>query len=244
MICNPLSDSTATQIGEGTHAVRDAEPVTIASTTTPRLRPAAGADSDARACYVLAHGAGAGMKHPSWRRSRRSSRRAASRPCATSSPTWRGRQAARSAEARACGGARRRGRSRAAAAETAADRRRQIVRRPHDLAGAGARRRCRACAASRSSDFRCIRPGSRRRSAASICPTCRSRCCSCKARAMRSRCSTRSSRCAKRSASAPPCAVSGRRSFVPCAGADRPQGRGGSRRRARPLAAWIDGVIA
>ena len=43
---------------------------------------------DARALYVFAHGAGAGMTHRSWRRSPTAWPSAASRRCATSSRTW------------------------------------------------------------------------------------------------------------------------------------------------------------
>ena len=86
------------------------------------------------------------MTTRSWPRSRRSLASAASRPCATSSRTWSGRQAARSAEV-AQAAVRAAVAEAAGSARAAAGRGRQIVRRPHDLAGAGGRpvaRRARA----------------------------------------------------------------------------------------------------
>ena len=68
------------------------------------------APPNARACCVLAHGAGAGMTHPSWRRSRPGFPSAASRRCAISFPTWKRQEAAGSAGAGAGDRARRGGR--------------------------------------------------------------------------------------------------------------------------------------
>src|SRR5262245_25729418 len=44
--------------------VTDAKPVTITIDDATRVSGLLQAPKDARACYVLAHGAGAGMKHP------------------------------------------------------------------------------------------------------------------------------------------------------------------------------------
>ena len=154
---------------EGTRAVSDAKPVTIALDDGTHVSGLLQAPTNARACYVLAHGAGAGMTHAVHGGGRDGACGARHRDLALPVPLHgERRQAARSAEARARGRARRRRRSRAPAAEASADRRRQIVRRPHDLAGAGRARHCPACAGSRSSDFRCIRPDARRRIAPSI----------------------------------------------------------------------------
>ena len=68
---------------------------------------------------------------------------------------------------------------RAARASGSALRRRQVVRRPHDLAGAGGLPAPRMSGALPSSDFRCIRPGSRRDARGRAPPRrARSRCCS------------------------------------------------------------------
>ena len=94
----------------------------------------------ARACYVLAHGAGAGMTHPFMAAVAAGLAERGIATLALPVPLHGARrQAARSAEARACRGPRRSRRGGAAVAGAAADRRRQIVRRPHDIAGAGAR---------------------------------------------------------------------------------------------------------
>src|SRR5262245_21903229 len=44
--------------------VNDAKPVTIAVDDATRVSGLLSAPKEARACYVLAHGAGAGMTHP------------------------------------------------------------------------------------------------------------------------------------------------------------------------------------
>ena len=101
-----------------------------------RLRAA----GDARACYVLAHGAGAGMDQPFMSAVAASSARAALRHCATSFPTWsgvRGGPIRRRCATRRC--APRSRRRRTAPRVPAAHRRGPLLRRPHDLAGAGAR---------------------------------------------------------------------------------------------------------
>ena len=158
------------------------------------------APKDARACYVLAHGAGAGMNH-------------AFMAAVAAELAERGIATLRYQFPYMEKGGKRpdppklaHATVRAAVAEAA----RLLPKLPLFAGGksfggrmtsqAQAARRCPACADWRSSDFRCIRPEARRRSAASICSMCRSRCCSCKARAISSRCSIRSSRCAKRSA--------------------------------------------
>ena len=93
----------------------------------------------ARACYVFAHGAGAGMTHSSMEAIADGSRRARDRDAALSiSLHGEGQQAARCAQGRACRRPRRGGGSRAMLSLAAADRGRQIVRRADDLAGAGA----------------------------------------------------------------------------------------------------------
>ena len=175
-----------------------------------------------RACYVLAHGAGAGMAHPFMARRGGPAERGIA-TFAISSSTWTRQQAHRSAQARPCRRPRRRRRGRAAVPEAAADRRRQIVggrmtsrRRPP--------RRFPAYAGSRSSAFRRIRQqavvGARRPS----CSMCKSRCCSCKALAMRWPRSISSSRCAKLGDAAREAPRRGR-SLVSRPGADRPHRR-------------------
>ena len=145
------------------------------------------APADARACYVLAHGAGAGMTHPFMAAVAEG---LAERGIATLRYQFpymeRGSQAARRAAARARDGARRGGGGRAAAARTAAVRRRQVVRRPHDLAGAG-----RVAAAGRARPRVPRLPAASGRQAvgrARRAPvaTSRCRCCSCRARATNS----------------------------------------------------------
>ena len=129
-----------------------------ATMTSPKAKPITIADGDIRvsalldvparprACYVLAHGAGAGMTHPFMAAVAAG---LLARDIATlryQFPTWSAARSGRPAcprPRRRAGGGRRR---RAGTAGNAADRRRQVVRRPHDLAGAGqgaARRRAR-----------------------------------------------------------------------------------------------------
>ena len=168
----------------------DAEPVSIAVSAAVRVSGLLLAPPRPRACYVLAHGAGAGMTHPfmaavaaglgergiaTLRYQFPYMEQGSKRP----DPPKVAHAAVRAAVAEA----------RAAHAEAAALCRRQVVRRPHDLAGAGARaaaRRARACLPRLSA-------ASRRQavaaSAANICSMCASRCCSCRARATRSRAS-------------------------------------------------------
>ena len=125
------------------------------------------APAKARACYVMAHGAGAGMAHPFMASFANDlAERGHRHACAISFRTW---SAARSvpirpqlahATVRAAVAAASRLRPRARAV-----RRRQVLWRPHDVASAGRRRRCPACAVSCSSDSRCIRRASLRTSA-------------------------------------------------------------------------------
>ena len=134
-----------------------AEPVSIAVGDNVTSPACCKRRRGARACYVLAHGAGAGMTHPFMAAVADGPRRARHRDAALPVPLHGARQqAARSAEARACGGARRGRRGARRTAGAAAVRRRQVVRRAHDLAGAG-----RCAAAGRA------RPGVPRLSAAS-----------------------------------------------------------------------------
>ena len=129
-----------------------------------RLRPAAGAAA-ARACYVLAHGAGAGMAHPFMAAVAAGSRSAASRRLRYQFPYMEhggkrpdppklAHAAVRAAVAAA-----------ARLRRAAAVRRRQVVRRPHDVAGAGARRRCRRARPRLPRLSAASRPASRRASA-------------------------------------------------------------------------------
>ena len=140
-----------------------------------------------RACYVLAHGAGAGMTHPFMAAV---AAELALRGIATLRYQFpymeQRRQAARSAAARASDRARRgRGGAARALPDLPLIAGGKSLRRPHDIAGAGASAAARACAASPSSAFRCIRRASLRRIAPSICSTCKSRCCSCREPATR-----------------------------------------------------------
>ena len=155
--------------------------------------------ADARACFVFAHGAGAGMTHASMEAVAAAWASAAWRRCAISFPIWR-KAASGPTRPRVAHAA-----VRAAVAEAGrccpglrADRGRQIVRRPHDLAGAGERAACRRRAGWPFSAFRCIRPASRRSIAPRTSPISRSRCCSCRAPAT----SSRSWRCSNPSSSA------------------------------------------
>ena len=137
-----------------------------------------------RACYVLAHGAGAGMAHPfmaavaeglaergvaTLRYQFPYMERGSKRPDAPKLAQATVRAAVAEAGA--------------AAARHAAVRRRQVVRRPHDLAGAG------GLAAAGRARPRVPRlsaaPGraSPRTNARRICRRSRCRCCSCRARA-------------------------------------------------------------
>ena len=108
------------------------------------LRPAA-----ARACFVFAHGAGAGMTHAFMERVCGRPLRPRHRDAALSVSLYgKGQQAAGCAGAGPCRGARRRRGGRARLPGARALCRRQIVRRPHDVAGAGHRaagRRPRTC---------------------------------------------------------------------------------------------------
>ena len=114
------------------------EPITIAVGDGVSVSGLLQSPPRARACYVLAHGAGAGMTHPFMAAVAAGLAERGIATLALPVPLHGARQqAARSAEAGACRGARRGGRGRAALAEAAAHRRRQIVRRPDDLAGAG-----------------------------------------------------------------------------------------------------------
>ena len=116
---------------------------------------------DARALYVLAHGAGAGMAHPFLARWPRRSPSAASRTLRYQFPYMEAGSRRPDSPAVAQADRPRGGRrGRPARARPAADRRRQIVRRPHDLAGRRRWSRCPASSASPSSAFRCTRPAS------------------------------------------------------------------------------------
>ena len=115
-----------------------ANPIAIAVSDNTRVSGLLLVPPRATACFVFAHGAGAGMTHPFMAAVAAGWPSAASRHCATSSPTW---------SRAASGRTRRRSRTRrcappsprrAGVARPAADRRRQVVRRPHDVAGAGA----------------------------------------------------------------------------------------------------------
>ena len=78
-----------------------------------RVRRCCRSPADARACYVMAHGAGAGMTHPFLgSRGRRAGRRGVATLRYQFPSMERGSQASRSAGGRARGGARRRRRSR------------------------------------------------------------------------------------------------------------------------------------
>ena len=124
-----------------------AEPVSIVGEDL-RVSGLLLAPADARACYVLAHGAGAGMAHPFMQAIAAGFARAQHRDVALSVPLHGGgAQAPRSAGHRARDRARGGRARRSAVARLAAGRRRQVVRRTHDLAGAGRRspaRRARA----------------------------------------------------------------------------------------------------
>ena len=86
------------------------KPVTIAVDETRRVSGLLQHPRGARACYVLAHGAGAGMTHPFMTRDRRWACRARHRDASLSVPLHgAGRQAPRCAEACASHGARRGG---------------------------------------------------------------------------------------------------------------------------------------
>ena len=165
----------------------DASPITIAVSDNTRVSGLLQVPPRATACFVFAHGAGAGMTHPSIaavaaglaERGIASLRyqfpymeKGGKRP----DPPPVAHAAVRAAVARGA----------AAVARIAADRGRQVVRRPHDLAGAGAgaARRRRGLAFLGFPLHPAKRP-SRERAQASR-RRARSRCCSCRARAMRS----------------------------------------------------------
>jgi predicted alpha/beta hydrolase len=184
--------------------VTDAKPVTIAIDENIRVSGLLQAPKSARACYVLAHGAGAGMHH-------------AFMAAVAAELADRGIATLRYQFPYMEKGSKRpdppklaHATVRAAVAEAA----RLLPKLPLIAGGksfggrmtsqAQAAAACPAFAVWRSSDFRCIQPDVRRRNVVTTCSTSRSRCCSCKARATSSRCSTRSSRSAKRSALAPP----------------------------------------
>ena len=85
-----------------------AEPITIAGDHDIHVSGLLQTPPQARACYVLAHGAGAGMTPSVHGRGRRGARGARHRDFALSVPLYGTRQqAARPAAPRACGGARR-----------------------------------------------------------------------------------------------------------------------------------------
>ena len=162
------------------------KPVTIAVDETHRVSGLLLAPRGARACYVLAHGAGAGMTHPFMTAIADG---LAERGIATLRYQFpymeqggKRPDAPKLAQATV----------RAAVAEAA-----RLMPKLALIAGgksfggrmtsqAQAETPLRACAASSSSDFRCMRRAGRRRSAPSISSTSRSPCCSCKGPAMRS----------------------------------------------------------
>ena len=156
----------------------------------------------ATALYVLAHGAGAGMRHAFMDAIAAVARASArSRRCAGSFRSWR---PARPRVDRPRDRRGRRARGVAAAAKShqlPRVRGRQVVRRPDDVARARRRAACRARDSS-SSDFRSTRrskPGVER--AEHLVAGGRGRCCSCRARATispTSRCCARSSRSSAR----------------------------------------------
>ncbi len=126
-----------------------AEPLSINIDPARRVSALLIAPDDARACCVLAHGAGAGMTHPFMARVAEAfafeRHRDAEIPVRVHGARLEAARHARDrARGRSCGVRR----SRAALARDAVDRRRQVVRRPHDLAGPGDRAdrpRARAC---------------------------------------------------------------------------------------------------
>ena len=160
--------------------------MTIAVDETRRVSGILQHPRGARACYVLAHGAGAGMTHPFI-------------TAIADGLTERGIATLRYQFPYMEQGGKRpdapklaQATVRAAVAEAArlmpklaAHCRRQILRRPHDLASAS-RNPSGACAVSLFSDFRCTQRAVPRRSARHISSRCRSPCCSCKGPAMRS----------------------------------------------------------
>ena len=140
----------------------------------------------ARACYVFAHGAGAGMAHASMETIAAGLGERGIATLRYQFPYMEKGSKRPDAPAVAHAAVR------AAVAEAgamlslaAADCGRQIVRRADDVAGAGARAACPAFAGWRFSAFRCIRPESLPAIAPNISPMSKSPCCSCRARAMR-----------------------------------------------------------
>jgi len=158
----------------------DVAPVTIAVDDAPSVRGLLSAPPGARACYVLAHGAGAGMFHPLMDGAARG---LAERGIATLRYQfpYMERGAKRPDPPKLAHAT-----VRAAVAEAA-----RLAPELPLLAGgksfggrmtsqAQAASPCRACAASPSSAFRCIRRDSRRMRAPSIFSRSRFRCCFCK----------------------------------------------------------------
>ena len=141
---------------------------------------------DAKALYVFAHGAGAGMMHKSMAVQRRRSRGAWNCDAALSiSVHGEGIETAGPAEDCACCGSSRCSRSDEAGGRPAAVRRRTVVRRTHDLADAGRFAAFRSTRARIPRASRFTRRASRASSALSICRVSMCRCYSSPALAMR-----------------------------------------------------------
>ena len=113
------------------------EPVTIAVDETHRVSGLLLSPKGARACYVLAHGAGAGMTHPFMAAITDRLRHAASPRFAISSPIWSRAASARMRRSSPDDGTRGGRGGLPSRSQSSPYRRRQIFRRPHDLAGAG-----------------------------------------------------------------------------------------------------------
>ena len=137
--------------------VLESEPVTITLDDANSVSGILKSPPEAKACFVFAHGAGAGMTHPFMAAHRERTCGTRHRDLALSvSLHGKGKQASRPAQARSCDRARRCGQGVAVAAQLAAYRRRQIIWRPDDISGAGA-----------GASSKCARPGIPRISAAS-----------------------------------------------------------------------------
>ena len=135
--------------------------------------------------YVLAHGAGAGMRHPFLERLAGGSGRPRGGNVALPVSVYGAQAAAaRPAGRGGRGGARGGGRGGAGGARTCRSRRREVVRRPDDLHRAGRSSRCPAFAGLAFLGFPLHPPGqARRRRAPSTWRRSRSRCSFCRATA-------------------------------------------------------------
>ena len=178
-------------------SVADPEPITVTVEDEIDVSGLLQAPPRARACFVLAHGAGAGMAHPFMAAVATGLAQRGIASLRYQFPYMERGAGGRIRPSAPMPRARRGGGGRAGAAASSALRRRQVVRWPDDLPGSGGGS---SPARARAGIPRipCIRPDARPGTAASTSSTSRYPCCSCRAHATRLPSFRRSSRCAGR----------------------------------------------